>query len=165
MNNQKNNMSDKITFTYTFSLAGDSLKLLGGDDKYSKVVLHKIVTDAADNSDTQLGDYYQNTLRYLINAIPVRNRVLMDCAKWLQKADFSNFSVLKIFVRYRKKEIMVVSDKMNDRVLDEFYNKTFEYAYKKDDEIVFMIADEKSIDYSAMPKYDKITEVVKNEYC
>lgn len=154
-------MADNKIFTYTLTSTRDSLKLLSSDDKYSRAILSEVLADASVNANIQLGEYYQNTLKYLIDAIPIRNRVLIDCANWLKETHFKNFSVLRIFIRYKKKEIVVVSDSMSDAILDEFYNQTFEYAYQKDNEIVFIITDEKSIDYSAMPKYDKVIEVVK----
>ncbi len=161
MLDKKNYMADNKIFTYTLTSTSDSLKLLSSDDKYSRAILSEVLADANVNANIQLGDYYQNTLRYFIEAIPIRNRVLVDCANWLKETHFKNFSVLRIFIRYKKKEIVVVSDSMSDAILDEFYNQTFEYAYQKDNEIVFIITDEKSIDYSAMPKYDKVIEVVK----
>lgn len=154
---------DDTKMILKYPLTRDNLRLLSSDDKYSREILHEILVDATANADIQLGEYYQNTLRYLIEAMPVKNRVLIDCANWLKEACFANFSVIRIFVRYKKKEIVVISDSISDVILDEFYNKTFEYAYQKDSDIVFIITDEKSIDYSAMPKYDKVIEVVEYE--
>ncbi|MBD5144896.1 MAG: hypothetical protein HDT21_03120 [Ruminococcus sp.] len=163
MSNKKICLDDNKILTYTLTSTSDSLKLLSSDAKYSRAILNEVLVDATANANIQLGEYYQNTLRYLIEAMPVRNRVLIDCANWLKETHFKNFSVLKIFIRYKKKEIVVVSDSMSDIILDEFYNKTFEFAYEKDNEIVFIITDEKAIDYSAMPKYDRFIEVVKHE--
>lgn len=100
---------------------------------------------------------------YNINIAPIKNGVLLECAEWLEKTVFETFSVKQIYVRYNKKEILVISDKISDDILSEFYDKTFDFAYMKDSEIVFLITDEKSVDYSVMPKYDSHIEVGKHE--
>ena len=96
--------------------------------------------------------------------VPIQNDVLLlDCAIWLQQKAFESFTISKIFVRYNEKELIVIADKIDDNGLEEFYAKTFDFAYARDNEIVFIITDEKSINYSAMPKYDKLIEVSAHE--
>ena len=119
--------------------------------------------DTQSNPTITLGSYYETTLHYLIEAMPVQNYILLECARWLQSVKFKNFSVLKILIRFDQKELIVISDKVNDDVLEEFYSSTFQMAYKNDSDIVFMINTENNIFYSAMPKCDKVIEVAKNE--
>lgn len=163
-------MSNNITFkdeknsviNYPLTTA-DRIKIMGINKMNLLAILNAVLIDAGRQGNVKLGEYYNNTLHYSIEAMPVQNYVLLDCANWLKEMTFENFSVLKIFVRYNKKEIIVISDKMNDDVLEEFYGKTFELSYMKDSEIVFMITTEDAVDHSAMLNYDKLIEVDKHE--
>lgn len=101
--------------------------------------------------------------QYLITDMPAQNYVLLTCANWLQENKFEHFKISKIFVRYNEKELIVIADKINNDVLEEFYSKTFDFVFGSDNEIVFIIADEKSINYFTMPKYDKLIEVCAYE--
>lgn len=154
---------DTKTYVCTLPSAMDSLKLLSASTKSLRSVLGEIIIDSDKNPNAVLGEYYKNSLHYKIKAMPVRNYVLLDCANWLQTNAFENFSIKRIFIRYEEKELIVVSNIVNDDVLEEFYNKTFEFAYRNDNEIVFMITTEDAICYPAMPKYDKIIEVEDHE--
>lgn len=163
-------MPKKITDTeqcdvvvYMPPTAADSLKLLSIGAKGLRTILNEILIDSDIDQNTKLGDYYKNTLHYTIANMPVQNYVLLDCTSWLRENKFEHFTVSKIFVRYNEKEIIVIADKINDNVLEEFYAKTFDFAYGGDNEIVFIITDEKSVNYSAMPKYDKLIEVSAHE--
>lgn len=154
---------EKNSFVYFLPTTADRIKLMSISEKNAEMILNAVLIDVDRQSDIKLGEYYNNTLHYRIEAMPVQNYVLLDCAEWLKKMSFDNFSVIKIFVRYSKKEIIVVSDKMSDEVLEEFYRKTFEFAYMNDREIVFIITTENKINYSEMPKYDTVIEVENNE--
>lgn len=79
-----------------------------------------------------------------MNINNVKN-VLLKYEDWLQTNKFDHFIVLKTFVNFERKEITAIVDKMNDDVLEEFYDKTFDITYKCDDEIVFMIVEENAI--------------------
>ena len=126
--------------------------------KNLRAILNEVLIDTNNKHNTKLGDYY-NTLHYLIADMPVQNYALLTCANWLKENKFEYFTISKIFVRYNEKEIIAIADKIDDEVLEEFYDKTFDFAYVSDNEIVFIITDEKSINYSAMPRYDKLIEV------
>lgn len=147
------------TIVYFAPEDSDRVKLMSIGEKNLRVILNEILIDTGRTDTAEL----RNTLHYLISAMPVQNYVLLECADSLREAEFKNFSITKIFVRYNKKEIIVISDKMNDDVLEEFYGKTFELSYMKDSEIVFMITTEDVVDHSAMLNYDKLIEVDRHE--
>lgn len=151
------------TYIVTPNITKDALQLLSASSKTLRSILGEVLIESDKNPNTALGEYYNTTLHFMIASMPVRNYVLLDCANWLQTNDFDNFKIQKIFIRYAEKELIVVSDVMNDDVLEEFYNKTFEFAYQNDNEIIFMITTEDAIYYPAMPKYDKVIEVEKND--
>lgn len=164
MSTRKNtlNCDNTNTFIYNLPTVAESIKLLSIEEKSLRKIINKVLIDVDKNSDTLLFEYGP-VLRYNINIAPIKNGVLLECAEWLEKTVFETFSVKQIYVRYNKKEILVISDKISDDILSEFYDKTFDFAYMKDSEIVFLITDENSVDYSVMPKYDLHIEVGKHE--
>lgn|GEM_PF-3999780 len=161
--NVKGNISVAEKYTYTSRPGLDEIKIPSAGQKSLIPVLAEVLVDTQSNPTITLGSYYETTLHYLIEAMPVQNYILLECARWLQSVKFKNFSVLKILIRFDQKELIVISDKVNDDVLEEFYSSTFQMAYKNDSDIVFMINTENNIFYSAMPKCDKVIEVAKNE--
>lgn len=147
------------TYVYMPPTTADSLKIVAMEEKSLRKILNRVIIDSEEKQDTRLGNYYQEILHLLIDNEPLKNRSLYDCADWLQKTEFENFKVLKIFMRYEAKEIIVISDKMNNAVLDEYYDKFYNFVHKRDIEIVYMIAKESEVDYSSMPRCDKVIEV------
>lgn len=154
--------NNNITIYYSFKDV-DRTKIMGVGASNLRAIINEILVDTDRQNDKNLGEYYDTTLHYLIAAMPVQNYALLECADSLRGIEFKNFSVTKIFVRYDKKEIIAISDKMNDDVLEEFYGKTFELSYMKDSEIVFMITTEDAVDHAAMLNYDKLIEVDRHE--
>lgn len=64
-----------------------------------------------------------------------------------------------IYLSTERKEILVIADKVNDLVLEEYYSKTYYEIKGICPECVFMIAEQEDVDFSIMPKFNKIIEV------
>ena len=139
--------------------AADSLKTVAMGEKSLRKLLNRVIIDSTRKSETKLGNYYFDELHLLIDKEPAKYNHLLECAQWLQNTKFDNFEVLKIFLRYEANEIITVSDKMNLDVLNEYYDKFFDFVHKINIGVVYMIAKEGDIDYSSMPTYDKVIEV------
>jgi len=88
----------------------------------------------------------------------MQNNILRKYAQQLKKEKFDNFTIKDILICYSKNEVIVVTGTVNNDVLDEFFSKTFDYAYKKDNDVVFMITTEDSVRYLATLQYDGVFE-------
>lgn len=155
---QINSTLNPTTYTYSKDKIHDLLKICNGEQNSIKKTLLNILTDTSQCNNISLGEYYPQ-LHCYINNITLKNNSINECVDWLIKEKFKNFNISKIFVRYEPKEIIVVSNNINNDVLDEFYEKTFNFKILKDIEIVFMISTISDINFSAMPKCDKVIEV------
>ncbi len=99
---------------------------------------------------------YKWKIEYLCSSIL---NSITKCAEILKNMHFKNFNIEVIYLSTERKEILVVADKVNDSVLEEYYNITYDELKEICPECVFMIAEQGDIDYSFMPKFNKIIEV------
>lgn len=99
---------------------------------------------------------YRWTVSYLCSIISME---IIQCTEVLKNMHFDNFVIKKIHISKERKEILAVSDIVNDIVLDEYYNNVYDKIKPICSECVFMIATENDIDYSIMPKFDLTIEV------
>lgn len=88
----------------------------------------------------------------------MQNNILRKYAQQLKKEKFDNFTIKDILICYSKNEVIVVTGTVNNDVLDEFFSKTFDYAYKKGNDVVVIITTEDSVRYPAMLQYDEFFE-------
>lgn len=84
---------------------------------------------------------------------------IFECAETLKNMCFDNFKIEVIYLSTERKEILVIADKVNDLVLEEYYSKTYDEIKGICPECVFMIAEQEDVDFSIMPKFNKIIEV------
>lgn len=99
---------------------------------------------------------YSWKFSYLCSSIQMS---IMQCVEKLKKHKFNNFTIDVIYVSQERKEILSIVNKVNDDVLDEYYTVTYDELKPVCPECVFMIAECDDIDFSIMPKFDKIIEV------
>lgn len=99
---------------------------------------------------------YRWNIKYLYSSIL---NPITKCAYLLKNMYFNSFNIETIYLSTERKEILVIADKVNDSVLEEYYNKTYDELKEICPECVFMIAEQEDIDFSIMPKFNKIIEV------
>ncbi len=118
---------------------------------------HKIMADMhnPDNEKISISEY-KWSVSYLCHAI---GSAITQCANALQNIQFSNFSLKQIYISKERKEILAVSNIVNDSVMEEYYDTVYDTVKPICPECVFMIAEDKDIDYSVMPKFDLKIEV------
>lgn len=80
----------------------------------------------------------------------------MACAELLKDIHFITFHIETIYVSMERKEVLTIVDTVNNNSLEEYYNKTYDLCKPLCPECVFMIAEEKDVNFSIMPKFDRL---------
>lgn len=149
------------TKKYVTQINEDNIKNILSLAKFNKSDLQKfssqIVSDAYNPiyETTSLSEYTWK-ISFLFDSIQMP---IVKCAELLKNIHFDNFTIETIYLSLERKEILTVADIVNDAVLDEYYTKTYDECKRICPECVFMIAENDDIDFSVMPKFDKIIEV------
>lgn len=147
--------------TYTIQINDDNIKDVLILSKLHKSDLRKISAKIVSDifnpiNETKSFSEYTWSIASLFDYVQMRT---MDCAEKIRNMHFDSFDIKTIYVSMERKEILTISSVVNDDVLEEYYNKTYDECSSICPECVFMIAEEKDIDFSIMPKFDRIIEV------
>ena len=147
--------------SYSFKINENNFKDILALTRFHKTDLTKIsakmISDFFNpmNETTTLQEYTW-TISALFDNIQMQT---ISCAEKLKDIHFITFNISTIYVSMERKEILTIVDAVNDDSLDEYYDKVYNLCKPLCPECVFMISEEKDVDFSIMPKFDKIIEV------